>query len=595
MSHPVIENRSITNGNFSNNPFEIDTGIVSATIDFNFISGGHNSFRIDIRVSDDAGAIVRSVVLNNQSAGSTGGRITINFLDSFQMGGDIPDFITIQAVLTQTNFNPERLIANVVSDNILFTGFGAQNKLISVTAENGQSLNNFVVSQSDFEQLVNVLPTFNATITGSDTLTDPNTTAVVIIEFASQNQITQPPDPDNFQVTARAENSATITGIVSSVDFTFLSSASGVTTVKGTIEGFSSSISQVTHTAQDIMDFLILNQEVEPPMPDPFAIVDFLVSFSNDQPIKFYTLSNQELSSLKTSLAQCASITDETPNPSGVSMGLAFVQNDILMICQTEPPLPCPIGQHLENGVCVPDIPTEKNICFCVSFKDSSQLCFVLSKRDFEFFVANPVKLAGVGDQYVIVNETECDDIVNNLSDVFQQVFDKIKEVNEDFISPNMVLIQPNPFVINDNNTFTGSVKFIATESFNSFFYGKNIVTVLQIKDKAGVVLNQNDFKVNNLNFTEIERDEIILYTDFGAFDKAELTLEFFVFDNAQDMNSFAIPVIVNVTKDGSTMPPTNGNGGGIKFGSGGILTKVVGGFFGLLTLCLLTEKGRNN
>ncbi len=566
----IIENRFIDNTNFSNNPIESSTGIVSASITVNFIDGGDQVFRFDVIVRDHNNVTVITQSFKNKTAGSVGGQIVIPFLNSFQMGDDFPPFVTIQATIVKTNPNlPDRVVADVTSDQILFTGFGAQNKLISVIAENGQSLNNFVVTQSDFDLLVTVLPSFNATITGSDTLTASNTTAVVIIEFASANQITQLPS-ENMLVQAIAENGFETGGTVTNEDWLrLIDPITGVSSVKGTITGVPNSLNISTNFTF-IMNFLRDNQVIEPPP----QVTGFTVIFDNGSPsIEDVILTNSDLVTLRAQLPNCASIIGEFSTTNSPNQ-LSVILNLVNQICAIIPPI-------------------VKNICFCVSFKDASQLCFVLNKADFDFLVANPVKLAGVGDQYVIVNESECEDTANNLSDVFQEIFDQIKKVNEDFISPNMVLIQPNPFVINDNNTFTGSVKFIATESFNSFFYGKNIVTVLQIKDKAGVVLNQNDFKINNLNFTETERDEIILYTEFGAFSKEELTLEFFVFDNAQDMNAFAIPAIVNVTKDGSTMPPTNGDGGGLKFGSGGILTKVVGGFFGLLTLCLLTPQGR--
>lgn len=239
--------------------------------------------------------------------------------------------------------------------------------------------------------------------------------------------------------------------------------------------------------------------------------------------------------------------------------------------------------------ICADPPPTDQNICFRLVFKDASNLSFVLSKADFDFLVANPVKLAGVGDQYSIAFSEPCSDPAQVLSDVLQAIFDKIKEVNEDLIDVTMVSIQPNPFVINDDNTFSGSVKFVATPTFNPFFFGKTIITVLQVKDEFGVVLDPNNFHVNDLNFTAIERDEIISYTGFGAFGKEKLRLEFFVFNNAQDMTAFSNPAVVIVTKEGSTTPPTNGDGG-IKFGTG-ILGKVAGVFLGLTALCLIGSK----
>ena len=358
---------------------------------------------------------------------------------------------------------------------------------------------------------------------------------------------------NNFLITAIAENGFQIGGTVTDIDFDKLNDpVIGASSVNATVSGEATNLN-ISATFDSIMAFLISNQVTEP---------------SPECPVGF-TLSQAGF---------CTSPANEPAPPNST-----FCVECNFFIPNTGS---CPIC----DPVC-------ENICFCATFKDVTQLCFVLTKPDFDFLIANPIcpfidpTICDSTDiQYSIVNESECCDVAENLSDVLQKINNKIKEVNEGLINNTMVNILPNPFVINDNNTFSGSVKFVATETFNPFFYAKNIVTVLQIKDKQGIVLNQNDFKINNLNFTEIERDEIILYTEFGAFDREELRLEFFVFDNAQDMTPFAEPALVIVTKQGSTEPT---NGGGLKFGSGGVLSKVVGGFFGLLTLCLLTEKGR--
>ncbi len=78
------------------------------------------------------------------------------------------------------------------------------------------------------------------------------------------------------------------------------------------------------------------------PIPDPTELpsTNFIVSFSNNEPDKFYTLSDPEFALLKLDIAPCASITQEADS-NNVSMGLVFVQNDIIKICQgTKPQLP---------------------------------------------------------------------------------------------------------------------------------------------------------------------------------------------------------------------------------------------------------------
>ena len=152
-----------------------------------------------------------------------------------------------------------------------------------------------------------------------------------------------------------------------------------------------------------------------------------------------------------------------------------------------------------------------------------------------------------------------------------------------------MVSMIPTNFIINPEGNLTGQVLFIANTSFNSFWYGKNILFSLQAVDANGIPLN-DILKTNPLNFTLTERDELITVNQ-SAKTRTRFTLELFVTPSQTDIRNFTPPQRFLVTLGGQE-PPMDGNGG-LKFGSGGVLSKVVGGFFGLLTLCLLTEKGR--
>ena len=63
------------------------------------------------------------------------------------------------------------------------------------------------------------------------------------------------------------------------------------------------------------------------------------------------------------------------------------------------------------------------------------------------------------------------------------------------------------------NGKAIGSIRFMATENFNPYYYGKNIINIVQFKTPNGV--NILPFvKQNNLRFTEIKRDEIINFNE---------------------------------------------------------------------------------
>jgi len=63
------------------------------------------------------------------------------------------------------------------------------------------------------------------------------------------------------------------------------------------------------------------------------------------------------------------------------------------------------------------------------------------------------------------------------------------------------------------NGRAVGSIKFVATNNFNPYYYGKNIVNIIQFKDPNGANI-LTYVKENRLNFTETEREEVISYDE---------------------------------------------------------------------------------
>ncbi len=102
-------------------------------------------------------------------------------------------------------------------------------------------------------------------------------------------------------------------------------------------------------------------------------------------------------------------------------------------------------------------------------------------------------------------------------------------------ITDNMVTQQVINFNI-INGRAVGSIKFQATNNFNPYYYNKNIVNIIQIKDPNGVVLLT---KENRLNFTETERDEVINY-DEDVKQNTRATVESFVWSSATAPSAFS-------------------------------------------------------
>ena len=96
----------------------------------------------------------------------------------------------------------------------------------------------------------------------------------------------------------------------------------------------------------------------------------------------------------------------------------------------------------------------------------------------------------------------------------------------DDSISTGMVTQQVINFNI-VNGRAVGSIKFVATNSFNSYYYNKDIINMVQFKTPNGVTLL---VKQNRLRFTQTERDEIIHY-DESVQENTRVTVESFVWE----------------------------------------------------------------
>ena len=123
-------------------------------------------------------------------------------------------------------------------------------------------------------------------------------------------------------------------------------------------------------------------------------------------------------------------------------------------------------------------------------------------------------------------------------------------------ITDNMVTQQLINFNI-INGRALGSIKFQATNNFNPYYYGKNIVNIIQIKDPNGVNI-LTTVKQNTLNFTETERDEVINY-DESVNQNTRATVESFVWSSATTPTPFSKKFSIDISETEPPKPTTSG------------------------------------
>jgi len=150
-------------------------------------------------------------------------------------------------------------------------------------------------------------------------------------------------------------------------------------------------------------------------------------------------------------------------------------------------------------------------------------------------------------------------------------------------ITDNMVTQQVINFNI-INGRAVGSIKFVATNNFNPYYYGHNIVNIIQFKDPNGANI-LTYVKENRLNFTETERDEVISY-DEDMKGNTRATVESFVWSSATAPTPFSKKFMIDIFEGGDPpIPKTTG------FMSAG----VAGAIAGLILIGFIADHKRGN
>ena len=147
--------------------------------------------------------------------------------------------------------------------------------------------------------------------------------------------------------------------------------------------------------------------------------------------------------------------------------------------------------------------------------------------------IVNRALKAGVSKMLTISTKlSEINDIIS-ISNKYSHIYNSVgvhphecKNYQDLTVNDNMVTQQVINFNI-INGRAVGSIKFVATNNFNPYYYNKEIINLVQFKTPNGVTLL---VKENRLRFTQTERDEIINY-DENIQENTRITVESFVWE----------------------------------------------------------------
>ena len=106
------------------------------------------------------------------------------------------------------------------------------------------------------------------------------------------------------------------------------------------------------------------------------------------------------------------------------------------------------------------------------------------------------------------------------------------------------------------NGRAVGSIKFVATNNFNSYYYNKEIINIVQFKTPNGAILLT---KQNRLRFTSTERDEVINYNE-NIQENTRITVESFVWEwMDKPAGAFSNMYSVQITEKEPPKPVSSG------------------------------------
>jgi len=143
-------------------------------------------------------------------------------------------------------------------------------------------------------------------------------------------------------------------------------------------------------------------------------------------------------------------------------------------------------------------------------------------------------------------------------------------------INDKMITQKVNDFEI-VNGRVKGSITFMITDQFNPYYYNKEIINYLQLRDNNGVTLV---LKRNVLRFSETEIDETIFY-DESSHEISKIFANSFVWDRDTQPTSFStkLEFIIEVGKLPDIKPLTAGFMGAGGLGAVAVLVLIGAAF----------------
>ena len=136
-------------------------------------------------------------------------------------------------------------------------------------------------------------------------------------------------------------------------------------------------------------------------------------------------------------------------------------------------------------------------------------------------------------------------------------------------ITNNMITQKVNHFSIIDGRA-KGEITFTITDSFNPYYFNKNIVNIIQFKTPNGINILPV-VKQNTLRFTQTEHDETIQY-DEDMQGNTRATVESFVWDSALSQ-PFSKVFSIEIS---ATEPPKPISSGFMAMGAAGAIAGLV-------------------
>jgi len=154
---------------------------------------------------------------------------------------------------------------------------------------------------------------------------------------------------------------------------------------------------------------------------------------------------------------------------------------------------------------------------------------------------------------------TEPEVIEPVIEEVIEPVIEEVIAEPDSSITDNMVTQQVINFNI-VNGRAVGSIKFVATNNFNPYYYGHDLVNIIQFKDPNGAYIKSITIplKENRLNFTETERDEVINYSE-DMYGNTRATVESFVWPSATTPRVFSKTYSIEISEAEPPKPIASG------------------------------------